>query len=70
MLDNVGKVTKSPEVYSVYEIDRTDLRLHEIISTDPTIRSISRRAENYILLVESGKYSVFRERLKSYGYLV
>lgn len=68
--DNTGKITKTAGVYMIYEIDPTDLRLHEIIATDPTVRKITRRAENYLLLIESGKFSLFRERLKTYGYLV
>ncbi|MDE6116954.1 MAG: hypothetical protein K2G33_05535 [Duncaniella sp.] len=68
--DNTGKVTKTAGVYMIYEIDPSDLRLHEIIATDPTVRKITRRAENYLLLIESGKFALFRERLKTYGYLV
>ncbi|MDE5651160.1 MAG: hypothetical protein K2I35_09210, partial [Duncaniella sp.] len=68
--DNTGKVTKTAGVYMIYEIDPSDLRLHEIIASDPTVRKITRRAENYLLLIESGKFALFRERLKTYGYLV
>ena len=68
--ENTGKITKTAAVYTIYEIDPADLRLHEIIATDPTVRKITRRAENYLLLIESGKFSLFRERLKTYGYLV
>lgn len=68
--DNTGKVNKSADMYSIYDIDPSDHRLHEILATDTIIRKITRRAENYMLLIESGKLSLFRERLKNYGYLV
>lgn len=70
LIEKSGKVNKCSDVYTIYEIDHTDYRLHEIIATDPTIKKITRRAENYLLLIESGKLAVFRERLKGYGYMV
>ncbi len=70
LIEKSGKINKCSDVYTIYEIDHTDYRLHEIIATDPTIKKITRRAENYLLLIESGKFAIFRERLKSYGYMV
>lgn len=70
LVSNISKITKCPDVYTIYEIDKSDLKLHEILATDPVIRKITRRAENYLLLIESGKLTLFRERLKVYGYLM
>lgn len=70
ILGNVGKIELSHKSYIILDVDKTDLRLHEIIASDPELRKITRRAEDYILLLESDAQDQFRNILKTYGYIL
>lgn len=70
ILANMGKIKTNSENYIILDIDKSDLRLHEIIATDPDLKDITLRAEDYKLLLKSNQQEQFRTILKKYGYLV
>lgn len=69
MIANANKIKGCQVEFTIYKIDSTDLRLHEIIATDPDIHDIALRAEDYTLLVRKGKQAEFNRIMKKHGYL-
>lgn len=58
------------EDYKIYRLQADDKELQRIVSTDPYLRQYTKRAEDYLLLVESQHLREVISRLKSFGYLL
>lgn len=59
-----------PRTYELFRIEKGDAQLLRILSSDSFLREHVRRAEDYIVLVETNLYPEVRKRLKAYGYLL
>ncbi|MCI9286132.1 MAG: hypothetical protein HFJ91_10195 [Muribaculaceae bacterium] len=56
--------------YYVFDVNPDDIGLQTLLTDDPELRSITRCAEGYVLLIPMREYDRFKERMKSYGYLL
>lgn len=70
MLSGIGRLRVPAETFRTFSVDRSDPYLLEILTSDPQLRSLVRRAEDYIILVETGNLSKFTARMRHFGYLV
>lgn len=70
MLSGTGKLTEPSETFFTFRVDSSDQYLLGILTSDPQLRSLVRRAEDYIILVETGNLSKFIARMRHFGYLV
>lgn len=70
MLAGTGKLREPSVTFRTFSVDRSDPYLLEILTSDPQLRSLVRRAEDYIILVETGNLSKFTARMRHFGYLV
>ena len=58
------------EKYSIYQLKEGDKELQHLVSTDPYLRQYTKRAEDYMLLIEKKHLNDVTNRLKSFGYLL
>lgn len=70
MLSGTDRLRVPARTFRTFSVDRSDPYLLEILTTDPQLRSLVRRAEDYIILVETGNLSKFAARMRHFGYLV
>lgn len=56
--------------YSIYQLNVKDKELQRIVSSDPFIRQHTKRAEDYLLLIENAYLNEVVAKLKSFGYLL
>lgn len=67
---NCDKVRPTHETYITMRVDPEDRDLHRLVTTDPEIKKLCLRAENYMLLVEAGQLGALRRLLAEHGYLM
>lgn len=67
---NWGKIKKTPVAYVTLSVNPEDRALQRLVTTDPEIRKLSLRAENYMLLVPTDQFERFRQLLAEHGYLM
>lgn len=60
----------SNEKYRVYQLKAEDKELQRLVSTDPYLRQYTKRAEDYLLLIETEHLREVTNRLRSFGYLL
>lgn len=70
LTDNCGKLREADDMYDIFDVDPDDRGLQRLITTDPELKRLSLRAENYKVLVRSQDLNAFRQRLRQLGYLV
>lgn len=58
------------EKYVICKLKPEDKELQHLISTDPYIRKYTKRAEDYMLLIEAQHLSYIANYLKTFGYLL
>lgn len=56
--------------YEIYKLDPENKDLLNLLTTDPTLRNIIIRAENFMILVPRNHKSTFKNRLKKFGYFL
>lgn len=56
--------------YHIYTLSSSNQQLVRLLTSDPILRPLIIKAENYIILVESTNQTKFENRLKSLGYLI
>lgn len=56
--------------YHIYTLSSSNQQLVRLLTSDPILRPLIIKAENYIFLVESSNQTKFENRLKSLGYLI
>lgn len=64
------KPLKSASNYHIFEIDKNNKPLIELISNDAEIRKLIIKAEGYRILVDTSKYDSFKKLMKSKGYII
>ena len=67
---NCGKVHPTRETYITLRVDPEDRDLQRLVTTDPEIKKLCLKAENYTLLVEADRLEAFRLLLADHGYLM
>lgn len=70
VLQRCKPLEKTKECYETYAIDPTNDRLIELFSTDRTLMELTRRAEDFIVLIPTAKKEGVQKRLKELGYLL
>jgi len=70
LVNNCGKLSEPCELYDIFNVDPDDRNLQRLITTDPELKKLSLRAEDYKVLVRSKDLSPFRRRLRQLGYLM
>lgn len=72
LIANAGKgsMTQDCERYIVYKVNPDNKELQKFISTDPEIRKMVLRAEDYRILVRQKDFEIFRDSLRLAGYLI
>lgn len=58
------------DFYTIYQISPDNKELLRILSTDETLRSLVKRAEGYLILINKDNLAKVANRLKSFGYLL
>lgn len=58
------------EKYDIYQLRAEDKELQRLVSTDPYLRQYTKRAEDFLLLIEKKHLNEVVNRLKSFGYLL
>lgn len=56
--------------YYMYQIDKDNINLQRLLTTDPELSSYILRAEDFVILIQSNKHTDFVNRLKNFGYLL
>ena len=60
----------SPKKFETYQLPTGNAELFRLLSTDAVLRKYVRRAEGYMVLVETAHLPEVRQRLKSFGFLL
>ncbi|MCM1110704.1 MAG: hypothetical protein NC336_05815 [Clostridium sp.] len=69
MLRKAEEIVFPEEKYSLFAVNPSDKELTAILTSDPDLRKIVIRTENYMILVKLSDIDRFRELMKSHGYL-
>lgn len=70
VLQRCTPLKKTDELYEIYTIDPDNDRLIDIFSSDRTMQRLTKRAEDFMVLIPINNKSAVTKRLKELGYLL